>query len=93
MLCLGDRKEEMAACINYVAGVIDYHLVMQSFGTAPTIAFCIPDNISKEEAAVLVMVYLRNAPENDPFTAAATIPLALSKAFPCRKGAGPKKNR
>lgn len=90
-LCLGNKKEQMSACINYVAGVIDYHTLMLSFGTAPTIDFCLPESISKEQAAVVVMAYLKTSSQNDAFTAAATIPLALNKAFPCR--AAPKKHK
>ncbi len=82
--CLSDKRERMAGCIYYITGVIDYHFLMQSFGTAPTIDFCLPESISKEQAAVIVMAYLRTSPQNDDFIAAATIPLALNKAFPCR---------
>ena len=84
-MCLSDKKEQMSACINYVAGVVDYHTLMQSFGTAPTIDFCLPPEVSKEQAAVIVMAYLKTVTENDEFTAAATIPLALNKAFPCHQ--------
>jgi len=83
-LCIGDKNEQMSACINYIAGVIDYHTLMMSFGTAPTIDFCIPESISKEKAAVVVMAYLKTSAQHDAFTAAATIPLALNKAFPCK---------
>lgn len=83
-MCLSNKKEQMAACINYVAGVIDYHFLMTSFGTAPTIDFCLPDSITKEKAAVIVMAYLRTHANHDAFTAASVIPLALNKAFPCR---------
>ncbi|HYD17100.1 MAG TPA: Rap1a/Tai family immunity protein [Patescibacteria group bacterium] len=91
--CLSAKREEMASCIGYVAGVIDYHLLMQSFGTAPTIDFCLPQDISKEQAAVIVMAYLRGATEHDEFTAAATIPLALNKVFPCRPAAKTRKKK
>jgi len=84
MKCLSEKKEDMAGCIYYITGVIDYHMVMQSFGTAPTIDFCLPESISKEQAAVLVMAYLRQSPQNDDFIAASTVPLALNKVFPCR---------
>ena len=90
--CLSDKRERMAGCIYYITGVIDYHFLMQSFGTAPTIDFCLPESISKEQAAVIVMAYLRTSPQNDDFIAAATIPLALNKAFPC-KAAEPKKKK
>lgn len=86
-LCIGEKKEQMSACINYIAGVIDYHTLMMSFGTAPTIDFCIPESISKEKAAVVVMAYLKTSNQHDAFTAAATIPLALNKAFPCKAAA------
>ena len=81
--CLSDKKEDMASCIYYVTGVIDYHTLMQSFGTAPTIDFCLPESISKEQAAVLVMAYLKTSPQNDDFIAASVVPLALNKVFPC----------
>ncbi len=91
--CLSDKKEQMSACINYIAGVIDYHTLMMSFGTAPTIDFCLPESISKEKAAVIVMAYLRTSSQNDAFTAAAVVPLALNKAFPCRPAPVKKKKR
>lgn len=91
--CLGQKKEEMSACINYVAGVVDYHMILQSFGTAPTIDFCLPEDMTKEQAAVAVMVYLRTMTQNDAFTAAATIPLALNRKFPCKPARGTKTSR
>ena len=94
-LCTSEKNEQMSACINYVAGVIDYHQLMMSFGTAPTIDFCLPENVSKERAAALVLDYLRTEPQHDAFTAASTIPLALNKVYPCQpvKKARAKKRR
>lgn len=91
--CLSDKKEDMAACIYYVTGVIDYHTLMQSFGTAPTIDFCLPESISKEQAAVLVMAYLKTSPQNDDFIAASSVPLALNKVFPCTAAPAPRKKK
>jgi len=91
--CLSDKKEKVASCIYYITGVIDYHFLMQSFGTAPTIDFCLPESISKEQAAVLVMTYLRTSPQNDDFIAAAVVPLALNKAFPCDAPKAKKKKK
>lgn len=82
--CLSEKKEDEAACVNYVAGVIDYHIMLQSLGTAPTIDFCLPASITKEQAAAVVMAYLSTRPQHDAFIASAAIPLALNKAFPCR---------
>lgn len=81
--CLSERSQDIYACTNYIAGVVDYHILMQSFGTAPTIDFCMPEYISMQQAAVIVMAYMRTAPQNDDFIAATVVPLALHKAFPC----------
>lgn len=81
--CLGNRSEDISACTSYIAGVIDYHLLLQSLGTAPTIDFCLPENLSLAQASVRVMGYLQDAPQHDAFIAASAVPLALNKAFPC----------
>ena len=82
-MCLSDRSQDIYGCTNYIAGVIDYHALMQSFGTAPTIDFCLPESVSKQQVAVIVMAYMRTSPQNDDFVAATVVPLALNKAFPC----------
>lgn len=87
--CISQHKQDNTACIYYIAGVIDYHSVLQSLAIAPTIDFCMPDSISKEQAAVLVLAYMRQSPQHDAFIAATSIPLALNKVFPCRRA--PKK--
>jgi hypothetical protein len=81
--CLKDDSASIQACTHYVAGVIDYHQLMQSLNAAGAMKFCMPEQVSKQQAAVLVMTYLRSAPQHDAFVAAAAIPLALNKAFPC----------
>jgi len=83
--CISNEKEDIYACTNYIAGVIDYHLLMQSLGTTPTMDFCLPEEVTMSQAAVIVMAYLRTEPQHDLFVAAATVPLALNKAFPCKK--------
>lgn len=90
--CMSQRKEDIYGCVHYVAGVIDYHVVMQSLGTAPTLPFCIPAGVSVTEAAFTVLTYLRAQPQHEGFIAAMAVPMALNKAFPCKKAA-PKKKR
>lgn len=90
--CLSERKQDVYACVHYVAGVIDYHTVMQAVGTAPTLSFCIPSTVSITEAAFVVLTYLRAHPQHDAFIAAMAVPLALNKVYPCRKPA-PKTSR
>ncbi|MDP2205610.1 MAG: Rap1a/Tai family immunity protein [Alphaproteobacteria bacterium] len=85
--CLSERKQDVYACVHYVAGVIDYHTVMQAVGTAPTLAFCLPANVGITEAAFVVLTYLRAHPQHDAFVAAMAVPLALNKVYPCRKPA------
>lgn len=85
--CLSDEKHNVYSCVHYVAGVIDYHLVMQAVGTAPTLSFCIPPNISITQAAFVVLTYIRSQPQHEGFVAAMAVPLALNKAFPCKKPA------
>lgn len=89
--CLSDKKHDVYACVHYVAGVIDYHTVMQSVGTAPTLSFCIPAGVSVSEAAYVVLRYLRSQPMQQGFVAAMSVPLALNKTYPCPKPA-PKKS-
>jgi hypothetical protein len=82
--CLSEKKERISGCLNYIAGIIDYHILMQSLGTNPTIDFCLPANLSLEDAGIAVMMYLRKYPQHDAFIASAAVPLALNQAFPCR---------
>jgi hypothetical protein len=89
--CISENKQDKTACIYYITGVIDYHAVLQSLAIAPTINFCLPPEISKEQAAVLVLAYMRQQPQHDPFAAATVVPMALNKVFPCK--AAPKKKR
>ncbi len=89
--CLSDKKHDIYACVHYVAGVIDYHTVMQSVGTAPTLSFCIPPTVSVTEAAFVVLTYLRTQPMHQGFVAAMAVPLALNKTYPCKKTV-PKKS-
>lgn len=82
--CISENKQDNTACIYYITGVIDYHAVLQSLAIAPTLDFCLPPEISKEQAAVLVLAYMRQQPQHDPFAAATIVPMALNKVFPCK---------
>jgi hypothetical protein len=82
--CLSRQREQTAACINYIAGVIDYHTLLQSFGTAPTIDFCLPATLPVQDAALVVLQYLRTHRQHMAFIASTAVPLALNEAFPCK---------
>lgn len=94
LLAKCDSKEpyKVYSCINYIAGVIDYHLIMQSLGTIPTTDFCLPDNLPVEKATIAVMQYLRKSPEMQAFIAAPAVTMALHETYPCAKPR-PKKSK
>ena len=75
-----------AACQSYISGIIDYHNMLRSMKIAPKIDFCIPGNVSLNRIQVQVLRYLQNNAQNDDFTAAPAVLLALYQAYPCRGG-------
>lgn len=81
--CQSSDARNIYACMNYVAGVIDYQLVQQSLGTEPSVDFCLPDDISIQKAAVTVMLYLEKNPMQGTFIAAPAVTMALQQAYPC----------
>lgn len=81
--CQSSKAAEVLACMNYIAGVIDYHVMMQSLGTAPTTSFCLPATLPIDAAAVTVMKYLQNSPQHGSFIAAPAVVMALHERFPC----------
>jgi len=81
--CESDNRDDLFSCMNYIAGVIDYHIFMQSLGTQPITDFCLPDNISIEKASVVVIAYLKETPQHAPFIAAPAVLMALNKEYPC----------
>ena len=75
-----------AACQSYIAGILDYHTLIRSLGTAPSVDFCIPEGTSLKEIHKKVAVYLAsNHHEQGPFVAAPGVALAVFKAYPCKK--------
>jgi len=70
-------------CLGYIAGIIDYHNLMRSLGTSPTVNFCIPNQVTLGAAAARVAQYLVQQPQHDSFIAAPAVTLALYQAYPC----------
>ncbi|MFH1159134.1 MAG: Rap1a/Tai family immunity protein [Pseudomonadota bacterium] len=81
--CLSDSPQKIFSCLNYVAGVIDYHTMMQSLGTATAVDFCLPESLPIERAAEAVVDYLKKSPQHDSFIAAPAVMMALQEAYPC----------
>ncbi len=73
------------ACQAYIAGVLDYHNLVRSLGTAPSVDFCVPDDVGMNKLQNVVAAYLdKNSGIHGSFTAAPAVALALFSAYPCR---------
>ncbi len=77
------------ACQAYIAGVIDYHKLMKTLGTAPTIDFCVPNTEKMAKLQDIVWVYLEENDQHSEFIAAPAVTLALYEYYPCQ---APKKS-
>lgn len=74
------------ACQGYIAGVMDYHNLISSLGTAPSVDFCVPAGTSLREVQLKIYKYIKeNHHEQGPFNAAPGVALGLFKAYPCKK--------
>ncbi len=74
------------ACQGYISGVLDYHNLIRSLGTAPSIDFCVPDDVNLNGVQATVVNYLiRNEDDHGNFIAAPGVALALFEAYPCNK--------
>ncbi len=82
--CLSESPQKILSCIHYVAGVIDYHTMMQSLGTTPAVDFCLPKSLPIEQAALSVVDYLRKSPQHASFIAAPAVMMALQEVYPCK---------
>ncbi len=72
------------ACQAYIAGVLDYHNLIRSLGTSPSVDFCVPEDVSMHEIHKNVVNYIHeNHHEQGPFIAAPGVALALFQAYPC----------
>ena len=73
------------ACQSYISGIIDYHNLLRSLGTAPSIDFCVPNTAEKARLQDVVWRYLKVNDHHGPFIAAPAVTLALFESYPCEK--------
>lgn len=74
------------ACQAYIAGVLDYHNLIHSLGTAPSIDFCVPDDVSLDSLQSQVLSYVfRNRYQHGNFIASPAVALSLYARYPCNK--------
>lgn len=72
------------ACQAYIAGIIDYHNLLRSLGTAPSIDICVPNTVKLSDLQNIVWKYLEQNSQHDAFIAAPAVSLALFEVFPCK---------
>lgn len=91
-VCGSDAKgKELAVgghitCQAYIAGVLDYHNLLRTLGTAPSVDFCVPENAELKTLQKQVFSYVfKNRQQHSSFTAAPAVALSLYNAYPCKK--------
>lgn len=73
------------ACQAYIAGVLDYHTILKSLGTAPSVDFCIPDDVDLNVLQQQVYSFiLKNRAQHRQFIASPAVSLAMHSYYPCR---------
>lgn len=83
-------KNGHTACQSYISGVIDYHKLLKSLGTAPIVDFCVPNTTTMSRLQDIVWVFLERNPAHSDFIAAPAVTLALVEYYPCPQ---PKKRK
>lgn len=72
------------ACQAYIAGVLDYHTLIRSLGTSPSVDFCVPKDVGLNDLQKQVVRYLiLNKSEHGGFIASPGVALALFEKYPC----------
>lgn len=72
------------ACQAYIAGLIDYHNLLRSLGTSPSVDMCVPNTVKMGDLQDIVYAYLEQNKQHDVFIAAPAVSLALFEVFPCK---------
>jgi len=84
LLCTSKEKEDQNSCQSYIAGVVDYHTLLKSLGTAPSVNFCLPHDITMAQIKLIVTRYVLQRTEHRDFIAAPAVAMALFNAYPCQ---------
>ena len=82
-MCVSKEEKRQSMCFGYISGIIDYHNLIRSLGTAPTVNFCVPNQMPLGDVTARVMTYLSKSPQHDDFIAAPAVAMALYVYFPC----------
>lgn len=89
-LCASDEngkeivKDGHTACQAYIAGILDYHALLRSLGTAPSIDFCVPADIPMNTLQNQIYSYIfYNQNQHNSFIAVPGVALGLYGHYPC----------
>lgn len=85
LLCSSSKQDDVFSCQSYIAGVIDYHRLLKSLGSAPTVDFCIPETVGMNQIRAVVVNYMAKHSEHRDFIAAPGVAMSLFTAWPCAK--------
>lgn len=72
-------------CQAYIAGLVDYHHLLRSLGTAPSIDICVPNTVKLADLQDIVWQYLKDNEQHLVFNAAPAVGMALFQVFPCKR--------
>lgn len=78
-------KGAHTACQAYISGVIDYHNLLRTLKTQPSVDICVPNTTPLGQLQDVVWNYLHKNGQHDAFAAAPAVTLALSTYYPCKK--------
>jgi hypothetical protein len=82
-MCSSEKDVDLFSCQSYIAGVIDYHLLIKGLGTAPSVDFCIPAGVKMDDIRMVILEYFEGNNQHSTFVASPAVALALFDAFPC----------
>lgn len=85
LLCNSAKPEDQFSCQSYIAGVIDYHRLLKSLGTAPSVDFCLPRDTKMVQIKATIVQYMIKHTEHQDFIAAPGVAMSLFNAWPCVK--------
>lgn len=84
-MCASKEERDLFSCQSYIAGIVDYHVLIKGLGTAPSVDFCIPEGVKMNDLRLIVMEYFEGNKQHSSFVASPAVALALFDAFPCKK--------
>jgi hypothetical protein len=85
LLCSSNKAEDQFSCQSYIAGIVDYHNLLKSLGAAPSVDFCVPQNVPMAQMKQVVLSYITAHTEHQDFIASPGVVMALYNAYPCQR--------